>query len=166
MSPAPAIRTALAALFVLIAAPVLAADWTFEDGAVPIAYADNGVAQFQFACRGGDLAMGYWVRTPHRQVAGATSMTLALTPDPAAGADPASTRGAVFAEQIPLIHSDGASMIIRGPVARNWARLAQRAATGLRLAYVRDGAREVFDSNDFGASGSAAAIKRVLDRCG
>ncbi|RYE77540.1 MAG: hypothetical protein EOP19_22760, partial [Hyphomicrobiales bacterium] len=30
-----------------------AEEWTYEAGSVPIAYFDNGVAQFQFACRGG-----------------------------------------------------------------------------------------------------------------
>ena len=68
---------------------------------------------------------------------------------------------------MPLIHSDGTSMIIRGPVAQQWARIAQRARSTIRVAYVRKGsALEVFDSNDFGAKGSAAAIERVLDRCG
>jgi hypothetical protein len=68
---------------------------------------------------------------------------------------------------MPLIHSDGASMIVRGPVAQQWARIAQKAKSTIRVAYVRkQGALEVFDSNDFGASGSSAAIKKVLDRCG
>jgi hypothetical protein len=135
-----------------------AAQWQYEDAGVPIAYFDNGAAQFQFACRGGDLAMGYWVRAPHRTVAGATSLHLAITPD---GKDTS------YAQDIPLIHSDGTSMIIRGPVAQQWARIAQRAANTIRVAYVRkQGTTEVFDSNEFGATGSSAAIKRVLDRCG
>ena len=58
-------------------------------------------------------------------------------------------------------------MIVRGPVARTWAQIAQKAKATIRVAYVRKrGTLEVFDSNDFRASGSAAAIKRVLDRCG
>jgi len=60
-----------------------AEEWQYEDLGVPIAYFDNGAAQLQFACRGGDLALGFWVRAPHRQVAGATAMNLAITPDPA-----------------------------------------------------------------------------------
>ena len=58
-------------------------------------------------------------------------------------------------------------MIVRGPVARSWARIAQQAKTAIRVAYIRKhGKIDVFDSNDFGAKGSSAAIKRVLDRCG
>jgi hypothetical protein len=58
-------------------------------------------------------------------------------------------------------------MIVRGPVARTWASLAQKAKSTIRVAYVRkQSAVEYFDSNDFGAAGSSAAIKRVLDRCG
>lgn len=146
-----------------------AAEWTYEDGSVPIAYLDNGDAQFQFACRGGDLAMGFWVRSPHRQVAGAASMNLAITPDPAEGANVSAAGGSSFAQEIPLIHSDGTSMIVRGPVARQWARIARQAKAGIRVAFVRSksqGGLEVFDSNSFGARGSSAAIKHVLDRCG
>ena len=62
-------------LVLLLAATVNAAEWLYEDLGTPIAYFDNGAAQFQFACRGGDLAMGFWVRSPHRQVAAATSLT-------------------------------------------------------------------------------------------
>ncbi|MBK8086116.1 MAG: hypothetical protein IPK28_21090 [Devosia sp.] len=78
-------RLPLVLLVLFLATPAAAADWFYENLGVPIAYADNGVAQFQFACRGGDLAMGFWVRAPHRQVAGAGAMNLALTPDPAPG---------------------------------------------------------------------------------
>jgi hypothetical protein len=161
-------RGAIAALLVmLLATPVGAQEWMYEDVGVPIAYVDNGGAQLQFACRGGDLALGYWVRSPQRQVAEANSMHLAITPDPAKGAKASSTAGASFAQDMPLIHSDGTSMIIRGPVAQQWARIAQKAMTTIRVAYVRkQGALEIFDSNDFGANGSAAAIKKVLDRCG
>ncbi len=70
---------------------------------------------------------------------------------------------------MPLIHSDGTSMIVRGPVARQWARIAQSARRIMQVAYVRTtarGALEAFDINIFGAKGSSAAIKRVLDRCG
>ncbi len=156
-------------LVLLLATAAGAAEWTYEDGGVPIAYFDNGAAQFQFACRGGDLAMGFWVRAPHKQVAGATAMNLAITADPAEGSKVSASGGSSFAQEIPLIHSDGASMIVRGPVARQWARIAQQAKAAVRLAYVRtksSGGLEVFDSNTFGARGSSAAIKRVLDRCG
>lgn len=160
-------RAVVTIVLMLLATSAIAADWTFEDAGVPIAYADNGKAQFQFACRGGDFAMGFWVRAPHRQVAAATSMNLAITPDPAEGAAVTSMAGASFAQDMPLIHSDGTSMIIRGPVAKQWAKIAQAAATTIRVAYVRKhGAIEIFDSNDFGAGGSSAAIKKVLDRCG
>jgi hypothetical protein len=163
------LRVFLAGLVLLLATAVNAQEWMYEDQGVPIAYFDNGDAQFQFACRGGDLAMGFWVRRPHRQVAGAAAMDLALTADPAKGTDVSATGGTSFAQDIPLIHSDGASMIVRGPVARHWARIAQRAKDVMRIAYVRthaQGGLEVFDSHAFGAKGSAAAIKKVLDRCG
>ena len=151
----------------LLATAASAQEWTFEDLDIPIAYFDNGAAQFQFACRGGDLAMAFWVRAPQASVAGATSMHLAITPDPPKGAKPTSTAGASFAQDMPLIHSDGSSMVVRGPVARQWARIAQQAKNTIRVAFIRKkSALEVFDSNDFGAAGSASAIKRVLDRCG
>lgn len=156
-------------LTLLLATAASAEEWMYEDGGVPIAYFDNGGAQLQFACRGGDLAMGFWVRAPHRQVAGATAMNLAITPDPAAGTDGSAPAGSSFAQDIPIIHSDGSSMIVRGPVARQWARIAQRAKDSIRVAYVRttkQGGLEVFDSNAFGAKGSSGAIKQVLDRCG
>ncbi|MEO6014111.1 MAG: hypothetical protein ABIQ30_11085 [Devosia sp.] len=154
-------RLLLALLIAMLPTAVSAAEWQYEDEGTPIAYFDNGAAQFQFACRGGDLAMGFWVRSPHRQVAGAKSMNLAITPDPASGGS------ASFAQDMPLIHSDGTSMIVRGPVAQSWARIAQKAKTTIRVAYAhKSGKLEFFDSNDFGAAGSSAAIKRVLDRCG
>src|SRR5690606_2802997 len=126
-------------LVVLMAAalPATAAEWAYEDGAVPIAYFDNGAAQFQFACRGGDLAMGFWVRSPHKQVASATAMNLAITPDPAEGSKVSATGGTSFAPDMPLIHSDGSSVIVRGPVARQWAKIAQAAKATVRVAYVR-----------------------------
>ena len=157
---------------VLLLLPMTAAssaEWQYEDLGVPIAYFDNGAAQLQFACRGGDLTLGFWVRAPHRQVAGATTMNLAITPDPAAGTEGSAPAGSSFAQDIPLIHSDGSSMIVRGPVARQWAGIAQRAKAIIRVAYVRSrgkGVLEVFDSNEFGANQSSAAIKKVLDRCG
>ena len=162
-------RVFSAFLVLLLTTAANAQEWMYEDVGVTIAYFDNGDAQFQFACRGGDLAMGFWVRAPHRQVAGATAMSLAITPDPAGSTGVSATGGTSFAQDIPLIHSDGASMIVRGPVARQWARIAQRARDIIRVAYVRtntQGGLEVFDSNAFGAKGSSAAIKRVLDRCG
>ena len=152
-----------AMLALLLVTAAQASEWRYEDVGVPIAYFDNGAAQFQFACRGGDLAMGFWVRAPHRTVAEAASMNLAITPDASGG----TMAGASFAQDMPLIHSDGSSVIVRGPVARSWARIAQQAKRTIRVAYVRKlGALEVFDSNEFGAKGSSAAIKRVLDRCG
>ena len=91
-------------------------------------------------------------------------MNLAIAADPASGSGLA---GASFAQDMPLIHSDGSSMIVRGPVARSWAKIAQRARSTIRVAYIRKhGGIEVFDSNDFGAGGSSAAIQKVLDRCG
>jgi hypothetical protein len=161
-------RRILSVLLILVLGTAASAqEWMYEDLGVPIAYYDNGRAQFQFACRGGDLAMGFWVRTPHPSLAGASSMNLAIMPDPARNAQMSAANGANFAQDIPLIHSDGTSMIIRGPVAQRWARIAQKAVNAIRVAYVRkQGALEVFDSNDFGAKGSSAAIKRVLDRCG
>lgn len=160
-------RLVSAVLLALLATPAFAIDWAFEDASIPIAYIDNGNAQFQFACRGGDLAMGYWVRLPSSEVARASSMHLAILPDPSANANIATAAGTSFAQDMPLIHSDGTSMIVRGPVARNWARIAQKAKHTLRVAYVRKSDKlEVFDSNDFSAGGSSAAIKAVLDRCG
>ena len=154
-------KIVLAALLSLLASSAQAAQWMYEDVGTPIAYFDNGAAQFQFACRGGDLAMGFWVRAPHRTVAGASSMHLSIRPDPGKGGS------TIYAQDMPLIHSDGTSMIVRGPVARSWAAIAQKARTTIRVAYVRKADKlEVFDSNDFGAAGSSAAIKRVLDRCG
>ncbi len=163
------LRVFLAFLVLLAATAVAAQEWMYEDQGVPIAYFDNGDAQFQFACRGGDLAMGFWVRAPHREVAGAKAMNLALTPDPAEGTGVSAAGGTSFAQDIPLIHSDGTSMVIRGPVARQWARIAQRANNVIRIAYARtttQGGLEIFDSQAFGAKGSAAAIRKVLDRCG
>ena len=150
------LRPVIVALALMLATTANAEEWSYEGGDTPIAWYDNGKAQFQFACRGGDLAMGFWVRKPHKQVAGAASMNLSITPDDG---------GTSFAQDMPLIHSDGSSVIVRGPVARQWARIAQQASQTLSVAYVRtDG--ESFDDNEFGAKGSSAAIKRVLERCG
>ena len=160
-------RRLLLALCFALLPTAASADWLFEDASIPIAYADNGKAQFQFACRGGDLAMGYWVRAPHRTVAGAAALNLAISPDPAKSSDASALPNASFAQDMPLIHSDGTSMIVRGPVAQAWARIAQKAKSTIRVAYVRKhGSLEIFDANDFGASGSSAAIRKVLDRCG
>jgi hypothetical protein len=158
-------RLILAALLGLwLTSAAIAADWQYEEGSIPIAYVDNGAAQFQFACRGGDLAMGFWVRAPQRAVAEAKSLHISISPDPQ-GAGLAA--GASYAQDMPLIHADGSSVIVRGPVARQWAKIAQKARTALRIAYVRKTEKlEIFDANDFSATGSAAAIKHVLDRCG
>ena len=160
---------AMVAVLMLVPTAAGAADWVYEDARIPIAYVDNGGAQLQFACRGGDLALGFWVRAPHRTVASAASMNVAITPDPAPGTEGTTPTGTSFAQDMPLIHSDGSSMIVRGPVARQWARIAQQARDDIRVAYVRSkskGGFEVFDSNLFGAGGSSAAIRKVLDRCG
>tara|TARA_R110002020_G_scaffold28563_4_gene90891 strand:- start:7430 stop:7906 length:477 start_codon:yes stop_codon:yes gene_type:complete len=151
-----------AALSLLLCMPVMAEQWAYEGGTTPIAWFDNGPAQFQFACRGGQLAMGFWVRAPESSVAKATVLSLAITPDPAAGT------GTSFAQDMPLVHLEGASMIIRGPVARQWARIAQGAREDIRIAFVRQAATgfETFDTQIFGAKGSKSMIAQVLDKCG
>lgn len=149
-------------LLALLPGAALAADWAYEGGSTPIAYVDTGAAQLQFACRGGDLAMGFWVRQPTRAVAAATTMSIALTPDPPDG-------GTIFAQDMPLIHSDGSSVIVRGPVARQWASTAQRARKTLGVAYARHGSSgglDFLDAATFSAKGSAAAIRQVLAECG
>ena len=163
------LKALLAPLALMMPNAAVADSWFFEDAQVPIAYVDNGAAQFQFACRGGDLAMGYWVRSPERAVAGAKSMNIGILPDAAAGAKLGSAKGASFAQDMPLIHADGSSMIVRGPVARQWARIAQGAKQAMSVAFEHrngKGALEVYDTNRFAAKGSASAIKRVLARCG
>lgn len=162
------LKPALFALLLLAPGMALGADWQYEDAGVPIAYADTGSAQFQFACRGGDLAMGFWVRSPHARVAKANSMNLAISPDPDK-AEIAEAQGTSFAQDMPLIHADGSSVVVRGPVARQWARIAQKAKTGMQVAFVHKtaaGRLESFDSTLFPAAGSSAAIRQVLDRCG
>src|SRR6218665_3583477 len=106
-------RTLLAAAFsLLLVMPALAETWNYEGGATPIAWFDNGDAQFQFACRGGQLAMGFWVRNPADTVAKATSMSLAITADPATGSTVSRSNGTSFAQDMPLVHLDGASVIV------------------------------------------------------
>lgn len=159
----------VSALLLLAASPTAAQQWSYEGGSVPIAYLDNGRAQFQFACRGGDLAMGFWVRSPDRAVANAATMSLAITADPTEGAGVSANEGASFAQDMPVIHSDGSSAVVRGPVARQWARIAQRAKATIQVAFVQTGSGgglDAFDINIFSAKGSSAAIKRVLDYCG
>ncbi|WIJ26927.1 hypothetical protein [Devosia sp. RR2S18] len=75
-------RRLIFAACLLLVTSASADEWKYEGGGVPIAYSDTASAQFQFACRGGDLAMGFWVREPHSQVAGASSMSVAITADP------------------------------------------------------------------------------------
>ncbi|WEK02926.1 MAG: hypothetical protein P0Y65_11975 [Candidatus Devosia phytovorans] len=150
----------------LLAAPAAAAEWKFEGGSTPIAYFDNVHAQFQFACRGGDLAMAYWVRKPGAEVAAASSLSIAIN---TSGSAVSSGSDTSFAQDLPVIDSDGSSVIVRGPVARQWARLAQGAGDTIHLAFVRtksNGGLEFLDSQSFGAKGSSAAIGKVLDRCG
>ncbi|WP_193335915.1 hypothetical protein [Devosia beringensis] len=156
------------AVGLMLAGPVLAESWHYEGGATPIAYIDNGPAQFQFACRGGQLAMGFWVRAPEASVASASALSLAITPDPAKGSTvSAGSAATLFAQDMPLIHLEGSSAIVRGPVARQWARIAQGAGTELRVAFVRQAGSglEVFDSQVFGAKGSKSTIGQVLGKC-
>lgn len=162
-------RLVLTVLLAVLASSATAAEWAYEGGSVPIAYTDNGAAQLQFACRGGDLTLGFWVRAPHNHVASAASMNLVITPDPASGTEGTAPAGSSFAQDMPLIHSDGTSMIVRGPVAKQWARIAQKTRQLVRVAYVHKSAKgklEIFDSNAFSAKGSSSAISKVLDRCG
>ncbi|SFZ81409.1 hypothetical protein SAMN02983003_0483 [Devosia enhydra] len=161
-------RLLVAAVLSLMLATPAAAQWQYEDAPTPIAYVDNGPALFQFACRGGELTMGYWVRRPHETVARAGLASLAITPDPAAGSRVARGDGSSFAEDMPLIHLDGSSVIVRGPVARDWARIAQRARAEMRITFLPSGGSglEMRDANVFGARGSNAAIAQVLGRCG
>lgn len=150
----------------LMPVPAIAADWKFEGGGTPIAYADNDDAQFQFACRGGDLAMAYWVRSPAAAVATAPSISLAMN---AGGGNVSSGGDTSFAQDFPLIHHDGSSVLIRGPVARQWARTVQRAGVSVELAFVDPRARggvKFQDRQKFGARGSSAAIAKVLAVCG
>ena len=161
-------KTLATLLCLLLSSPALAEQWRYEGGATPIAWFDNGPAQFQFACRGGQLAMGFWVRQPDASVAKASALSLAITPDPAPGSKVTSSGGTSFAQDMPLIHLEGASMIIRGPVARQWASIAQSARDDIRVAFVRQAGSglEAFDSHVFGARGSKSMIAQVLGKCG
>mgnify|MGYP000533255308 CR=1 FL=1 len=157
------------ALTLLAAAPALAETWQYEGGTTPIAYIDNGPAQFQFACRGGQLAMGFWLREPAAEVATASALSLAITPDAGAGSTVAAgSGGTLFAQDMPLIHLEGSSAIVRGPVARQWARLAQGARESIRVAFVRQTGQGItaLDSQVFGAKGSKSMIAQVLAKCG
>jgi hypothetical protein len=156
----------LSLLFCLLALPAYAADWKYEGGATPIAYADNGKAQFQFACRGGDLAMAYWVREPSAQVAAAQSLSLAIN---AVGGSVSTGKDTGFAQDFPMLHYDGSSVLIRGPVARQWARTAQQALETMELAFVKSkpgSGLDFLDRQRFGARGSSSAIGKVLATCG
>ncbi|WP_156352172.1 hypothetical protein [Devosia sp. Leaf64] len=153
-------------LVLVLSSPAIAADWKFEGGATPIAYSDNGGAQFQFACRGGDLAMAYWVRKPGATVAKSLSLSLAIS---TRGGGVSAGGDTSFAQDFPMIHYDGSSLIIRGPVARQWARTAQQAGETMELAFVKStasGGPDFFDRHRFGAVGSSAAIGKVLADCG
>jgi opacity protein-like surface antigen len=164
-------RLIFAAAFSLaLAAPVAAAEhWRYEGGATPIAWFDTDAAQFQFACRGGVLTMGYWVRNPDKQVAAAASISLAITPDAAKGSAVTQSSGTNFAQDMPLVHLDGSSVIVRGPVARQWAQIAQNARDTMRVAFVRTkghGAFDALDAHVFPAKGSKTMIGKVLEKCG
>ena len=152
----------------LLYTPALAEQWRYEGGSTPIAWFDNGPAQFQFACRGGQLAMGFWVRAPDASVAQATTLSLAITPDAGSDGTVSTSAGTSFAQDMPLIHLDGTSMIIRGPVARQWARIAQGARDTIRVAFVRQSGNglDTFDRQLFGAKGSKSMIAQVLGKCG
>lgn len=150
----------------LLSVPAAAADWKFQGGATPIAYADNDDAQFQFACRGGDLAMAYWIRKPDAVVAASPSLSLAMN---AGGGNVSAGSDTGFAQDFPMIHHDGSSVLIRGPVARQWARTAQQASESMELAFVKsrpNGGLEFLDRQRFGAKGSSEAIAKVLADCG
>jgi hypothetical protein len=137
-----------------------AAEWSYENAGVPGAYSDNGAAQLDFTCRGGELVLGFWVRSAEAAVAGAGAMNLAITPDGG---------GTSFAQDMPLIHGNGTMMVVRGPVARQWAAIARRAKSTIRVAFAHRtaaGKLEFYNANAFGAGGSAAAIGKVLERCG
>lgn len=162
-------QTLLVPAFLLMLAPAAWAwEWRYEGGATPIAWFDTSAAQFQFACRGGQLAMGFWVRQPAATVSGASAISVAITPDAAEGSAVTGAAGTSFAQDMPLVHLEGASVIVRGPVARQWARIAQGARDTIRLAFVRQagGGLEAFDAQTFGAKGSSAAIAQVLAKCG
>ncbi len=137
-----------------------------EGGETPIAYVDNDDAQFQFACRGGDLAMAYWVRKPGEVVAAAQSLSLAMN---SSGGNVSDGNGTGFAQDFPMIQYDGSSVLIRGPVARQWARTAQQAVESIELAFVKSkssGELEFLDRRRFGAKGSSGGIAKVLGQCG
>lgn len=157
-----------AALCLAFVTPATAEQWRFEGGATPIAWFDNGAAQFQFACRGGSLAMGFWVKKPEAQVARATALSVAITPDPAPGSAVSQSPNTSFAQDMPLIHLDGSSVIVRGPVARQWARITQNARENIRVAFVlvTGSGVEGMDANVFGAKGSKTMIGKVLGECG
>lgn len=161
-------RLALAlSLCLVFSAPAAAEQWRYEGGATPIAWLDNGEAQFQFACRGGTLTMGFWVKKPDTSLGNASAISVAITPDAAAGSAVRQENGTSFAQDMPLVHLDGSSVIVRGPVARQWARIAQNARDTIRVAFVRmkGSAVEAIDANHFGARGSKSAIGHVLDHC-
>lgn len=158
------------ALSLVLSAPVLAEDiWRYEGGPTPIAWFDTDAAQFQFACRGGTLTMGFWVKAPNKAVAGASSISVAITPDAVAGSRVSASGGTSFAQDMPLVHLEGSSVIVRGPVAKQWARIAQQARDSMRVAFVRTKGGGAFDAHDahvFGAKGSKTMIGKVLETCG
>ena len=157
-------RLALAAALCLaLVTPAAAEQWQHEDGSTPTAWFDNGAAQFQFACRGGSLAMGFWVRKPAASVAGADAFSIAITPDPAPGSVLSQSADTSFAQDMPLIHLDGSAVIVRGPVARQWARIAQNARENIRVAFVRttgSGVEEI-DGRLFEEAGAKAVLDIV-----
>ncbi|MBJ6985830.1 MULTISPECIES: hypothetical protein [unclassified Devosia] len=161
---------AAAVLSLAFTAPLMADElWRYEGGATPIAWFETDKAQFQFACRGGTLTMGFWVKSPDKAVVGASSISVAITPDAATGSRVSSGGGTSFAQDMPLVHLEGSSVIVRGPVARQWARIAQQARDSMRVAFVRTkggGAFDQLDTHVFGARGSKTMIGKVLETCG
>ncbi len=160
-------RLALAAVLCLaLVTPAIADQWRYEGGNTPIAWFDNGDAQFQFACRGGTLTMGFWVKKPDARLGTASAISVAITPD-ATGSTVRQENGTSFAQDMPMVHLDGSSVIVRGPVARQWARIAQDARETIRVAFVRmkGSGVEAMDANVFGAKGSKTMIGHVLETC-
>lgn len=159
-----------AALSLALSVPVLADEvWRYEGGSTPIAWFETSAAQFQFACRGGTLTMGYWVKSPDKAVVSLNSISVAITPDAVAGSRVSAGGGTSFAQDMPMVHLDGSSVIVRGPVARQWARIAQQARESVRVAFVRTKGGGAFDAHDahvFGARGSKTMIGKVLEKCG
>jgi hypothetical protein len=167
MRPLPLAIAALA----LLSAPALAQEWTSQDlSGITVEYFDNGNAQLQFGCRdNGDFLMGFVVYNIHADLAEATSTGIVLSPDPTRKADGSTIAGSYRIDDVPLDHNDvGASVMIGGPIAIKWAKLAQRASHTIQLSFAAadsGGGYSAYNTNDFSAVGSSAAISRLLKIC-